>query len=302
MMACCESRSKMTVQGGIGNCYTRSLCREFRVVTSAFLFERYLLILGVEAAPLGLDHLTRLVGAQLMQVPFENISKLYLRKKRRATFVPPLEEHLEGIKNHHFGGTCYANNPYFFELLRHLGYRVTMCGADMSNPDVHIVSRVELEGRQYLVDVGYAAPFYEPLPRDLNVPHEVRFGTCRYVLEPQDGQGRSRLKMFRNDELTHGYLAKPEHREIGHFAEVIRDSYRDTATFMNAVVVERFFPGRSVRIHNLTLTESTPDGATVTQLADREELIAAVEQICRIPADIVREAIDGIGLEGDIYT
>ncbi|MFV2074319.1 MAG: arylamine N-acetyltransferase, partial [Thermoanaerobaculales bacterium] len=241
-------------------------------------------------------------GAQLMRVPFENISKLYLKKTRGATFVPPLEEHLDGIENHHFGGTCYANNPYFFELLRHLGYEVTMCGADMSDPDVHIVSMVELDGRQYLVDVGYAAPFFEPLPRDLVGLHEIHFGACRYVLEPRDGQGRSRLRMFRNGELIHCYLAKPEPREIGHFAAVIRDSYRDTATFMNAVVMERFFPGRSVRIHNLILTESTPDGATVTRLADREELIRTVEHHCRIPADIVRDAIDGISLEGDIYT
>ena len=269
---------------------------------SASPFERYLSILGVEAAPPALDHLTRLMGAQLMRVPFENISKLYLKKKQGATFVPPLEEHLDGIENHHFGGTCYANNPYFFELLQHLGYEVTMCGADMSNPDVHIVSMVALKGRQFLVDVGYAAPFYQPLPRDLDDPYEVRFGVCRYVLEPQDGEGRSRLRLFRNNEPIHGYLAKPEPREIGRFAEVIRDSYRDTETFMNTVVVERFFPGRSVRIHNFTLTESTPNGATVTQLADRGELIAAVERHFRIPADIVRDAIVGIGLEGDIYT
>ena len=271
-------------------------------MTSSSSFERYLSILGVEAAPPGLDHLTRLVGAQLIRVPFENISKLYLKKTQGAAFVPTLEEHLDGIERHHFGGTCYANNPHFFGLLRHLGYEVTMCGADMSNPDVHIVSMVALEGRQYLVDVGYAAPFYQPLPRDLDGPHEIRFGGCLYVLEPQDREGRSRLRLVREEEAIHGYLAKPEPREIGHFAEVIRDSYRDTATFMNVVVVECFFPGRSVRIHNLTLTESTPDGATATQLADREELVRAVEHFCRIPADIVREAIDGIGLVGDIYT
>ena len=269
---------------------------------SAGPFERYLSILGVEAAPPGLVHLGRLVGAQLMRVPFENISKLYLRKTQGAAFAPSLEEHLDGIEHHHFGGTCYANNPHFFTLLQHLGYEVTMSGADMSNPDAHIVSMVELEGRQYLVDVGYAAPFFQPLPRDLDGPHEICFGASRYVLEPQDDQGRSRLRLFREEEPIHGYLAKPEPREIGHFAEGIRDSYRDAATFMNVVVVERFFPGRSIRIHNLTLTESTPDGATVTQLADREELVRAVEHFCRIPSNIVREAIDGIGLEGDIYT
>ena len=69
-----------------------------------------------------------------------------------------------------------------------------------------------------------------------------------------EGAGSLKSALFRAGELVHGYLAKPEPRSIDHFEEVIRGSYRDSATFMNAVVVERFFPGRSVRIHNLTVT------------------------------------------------
>lgn len=270
-------------------------------MTSPSVFERYLEILGVEAAPPSLGHLRRLTTAQLQHVPFENISKLYLKKTQGATFVPSLEEHLDGIEQHHFGGTCYANNPYFFQLLEHLGYEVTLCGADMSDPDCHIVSRVELGRRQYLVDVGYGAPFFEPLPRDLDEPHEILYGSCRYVLEPQDGEGQSRLKMFRDGELTHGYLAKPKPREIAFFEETIMDSYRDTATFMNTVVVERYSPGRSVRIHNLSMTESTPKTSKTTPLADHEELARAIENRCGISADLVRVAIKGVALEGDIY-
>ncbi|MEJ2189227.1 MAG: arylamine N-acetyltransferase [Acidobacteriota bacterium] len=244
----------------------------------------------------------RLVCAQLIRVPFENISKLFLRKTRGAVFAPSLEEHLDGIERHHFGGTCYANNPHFFSLLRHLGYQTRLCAADMSIPDAHIVSMVELEGREYLVDVGYAAPFFEPLPRDLEKPHEVRFGTSRYVLEPQDADGRSRLRLIRSGREIHGYVAKPETREISDFADGIRDSYRSTATFMNTLVVERFSPGGSLRIHNLTRTESTPESSRTTQIADREELATVVEQTCGIAAGIVRQAIDGVDLEGDIYT
>jgi arylamine N-acetyltransferase len=271
-------------------------------MTSAGVFERYLEILGVEAAPPSLGHLGRLTAAQIQRVPFENISKLFLKKTQGATFVPSLEEHLDGIDRHHFGGTCYANNPSFFQLLNHLGYEVTMCGADMSDPDCHIVSFVKLEGRQYLVDVGYGGPFYEPLPRDLAAPHEILFGSCGYVLEPQDGKGRSRLKMFRDGKLTHGYLAKPEPRQIAFFEEIIRDSYRDTASFMNTVAVERFFPGRSVRIHNLSLIESTPTTSRSTLLADRDELVRAIEHHCGISADLVRAAIKDVRLEGDIYS
>ncbi len=271
-------------------------------MADAKTIERYLSILGIETAPPGLDHLTRLVRAQLTRVPFENISKLYLKKTQGASYIPSLEEHLDGIERFSFGGTCYANNPYFSQLLRHLGYDVDMCGADMSKPDVHVVSIVRLEGREYLVDVGYGAPFYEPMARDLDSEHEIVFGRNRYALRPQDGQGRSRMDHFHDGRLIHGYVVRPVPRQIQHFNDVIRDSYSDAATFMNVVVIERFFSDRSVRFHNFTLTDSTPDDATTTRLADREELVVAVEHRVGIPADIVREAVEGIALEADIYS
>ena len=110
------------------------------------------------------------------------------------------------------------------------------------------------------------------------------------------------MDQVRDGKLIHGYTTNPVSREIDHFAEVIRDSYSNAATFMNVVVVERFFPNRSVRIHNFTLTESTPDDYTTTQLADKKELVEAIEHHCGFPAEIVREAIADIALEADIYS
>ena len=271
-------------------------------MTGSDTFERYLSILGIGPERPSFDHLRRLVRAQIIRVPFENISKLYLKKTRGASYIPSLDEHLEGIAKHSFGGTCYANNPYFAVLLRHLGYEVEMCGADMSKPDVHVVSIVHLEDREYLVDVGYGAPFYEPMQRDLDHEQEIVFGRNRFVLHPQDPQRRSRMDHFLDGELVHGYVAKPEPRLIDHFDKIIRDSYSDAATFMNVVVVERFFADRSLRFHNFTLTESTPDGASTTRLADREELTAALENHCGFPSKIVRDAIADIALESGIYS
>jgi len=275
---------------------------EIPVVTRPDIYDRYLSILGVEPEPPSLEHLRRLVRAQIIRVPFENISKLYLKKERGAWYIPSLEEHLDGIEKYAFGGTCYANNPYFAQLLHHLGYEVTMCGANMSKPDVHVVSIVRLAGREYLVDVGYGAPFYEPMARDLEHEQEIVFGRNRFLLHPRDDQGRSRMDHFLAGELIHGYEVNPVPHEIDHFDEIIRDSYGDAATFMNVVVVERFFADRSLRFHNFALTESTPDGATTTRLADRDELVDALERHCGFPKDIVRKAVSDIALEADIYS
>lgn len=271
-------------------------------MTIAETFERYLSILGVEPQAPSLGHLRRLVRAQLIRVPFENISKLYLKKTQNASYIPSLEEHLDGIERFNFGGTCYANNPYFAELLQHCGYDVDLCGADMTRPNVHVVSMVRLKGREYLVDVGYGAPFYAPIPLDLVREQEIPWGENRYVLHPRDEQGRSRMDQHRDGELVHSYLAKPEPREIGDFAAVIRESYTDAATFMNVVVAERFFPDHSLRFHNFDLRDSTTDATTVSRLADKQELAAAIAQSCGFPGEVVREAIADIALEADIYS
>ncbi len=272
------------------------------MVPRSEIFERYLSILGIEPEEPSHDHLRRLVRAQLIRFPFENISKLYLKKTRDASFIPSLEEHLDGIERFNFGGTCYANNPYFAKLLRHCGYDVDLCGADMTRPDVHVVSMVRLEGREYLVDVGYGAPFDAPMPLDLDREQDFVLGANRYVLHPRDKQGRSRMEQHRNGTLIHSYLAKPEPREIDDFAEVIRDSYSDAATFMNVVVVEQFFTDRSLRFHNFSLAESTPDGTTTTGLADKEELAKAIAHHCGFPCEMVRKTIADIALEADIYS
>lgn len=267
------------------------------------LKRRYLAILGAEEAEPTFELLRRIVGEQLIRAPFENISKLDRYRSRGITTIPSLTEYLEGIERCSFGGTCYSNNFHLYTLLRSLGFDIVLCGADMRAPDVHLVSMVRLRGRQFLVDVGYGGPFFEPLPRDLDCEHRIDFGRCRYVLHPQDALGRSRLDMLRDGRHIHGYLAKPEPRTIDDFAEDIRNSYRPEASFMNAVVIERFAPGRSVRIHNLTLTETEAGaGSTSAELCNVEELVDAVEHHCGIPGEVTLRAIEGLNLDADIYS
>jgi arylamine N-acetyltransferase len=265
-------------------------------------FDRYLKLLGVEPEPPSLDHLARLVTAQIIRVPFENLSKLLQKRRTSTQTVPTFAEYLNGVEHLGFGGTCYVNNPYFNLLLRHVGYDTDLYGADMSNPDVHIVSIVRLEGREYLVDVGYGAPFYEPIPSDLTHAVEISWGNQRYVLHPRDPNGRSRLDHYHEGQLIHGYTVNPIPRTAGHFAKVIRGSYDSSANFMNALVIERFYSDRSVRIHNLKRSETNQSGSSTRQLISRDELVRTVHEDTGIPLDLVHEAVDDLKLEGDIYS
>ena len=259
------------------------------------VFSRYLDLLHVERSKPSYDYLAALVKAHLTRVPFENISKLYYRKKSNLRSLPDLDKYLDGIEKYNFGGTCYSNNYYLYLLLRHLGFDIKLCGADMSNPDVHLVSIVSLADREYVIDVGYAAPFIMPMPRDLRTDYEIVLGNDRYVLRPQDSRGRSEVELYRDGHYKHGYIIKPNARAIGEFADVIARSYSHEATFMNALLLVRFYHHRSVVIHNLTLIKS--EGAIQERfpLPDRETLTQKIEEYFEIPRDIAREAIADLG-------
>jgi len=255
---------------------------------------RYLGILGLAKKAPTTGFLREVVEAHLARVPFENVSKLHWRRTLGRTALPDLRLFLTGIEEYGFGGTCYANNYHLFRLLGSLGFDVTLCGADMASPNVHVVVRVRVEGREVLVDVGYAAPFREPLPADLDADHVVAWGEDRYVLEPKDGAGRSRLEMRREGQLKHGYVVNPAPRRIEDFEPAIADSFHPSATFMNALLLARFGPLRSVVIHNLTLVESDGASSTTRQMRDRSELAESIEANFGMPEHIVDDVLAGL--------
>lgn len=258
---------------------------------SAALIDRYLRLLEVTHREPTLQSLKQIVSAHVTRVPFENVSKLHYRRKLGLATIPELRVFLDGIERYHFGGTCYSCNYHLFLLLSALGFDVKLCGADMRTPNVHMVSIVRLEGREYLVDVGYGAPFLEPLPRDLPEEYVITLGREKYVLAPQDPGGRSRMQVYRDGEPLHGYWAKPAPQSIEDFSAVIANSFRPEATFMNAIMLARFQPGRSVLIHNHSLTVSMAGRAEVTQLESTEAVVAAIERNFGIPARVTRPAI-----------
>jgi len=257
------------------------------------LLRQYVDILGVTQKAPSHNALAELVAAYLTRVPFENISKLYYRKHLGLTDLPTIQQYLDGIAQNHFGGTCYSNNYYFYRLLASLGYEVKLCAADMSAPAVHAFSLVSVEGQEYLVDTGYAAPFLSPLPRDLTTDYVVELGRDRYVLKPQDENRCSRLELYRDGILKHGYLARPEPRRIEDFSSVIRSSFRPDATFLNSLLLARFYPGRSVVFHNFALIESQGTVSTIRHLQSKDELISAIEERFEMPRRVVTEALSG---------
>jgi arylamine N-acetyltransferase len=253
-------------------------------------FQRYLRLLGIAGRPSGLDGLRCLVRRHLAAVPFENISKLRLVEREGAGRVTTLAEFLDGIEYADLGGTCYTLNPFLTELLRELGYDADLLGADMSNPNVHTCIRVRVDSVDYHVDVGFAAPFREPLRLD-SLPVQVDEGANRYVLD-RDAVGCGlRLSMFTGGGNGEGYLAHDPPRPREFFDSVVLDSYSPGAWFMNRLRISRIFDEYSLDLINWTLYRHEAGRTTVTRLASMEDLARAVRDEFRMPRCPVESAV-----------
>jgi len=258
-------------------------------------FDRYLNILGIADARPDLCGLRELVRAQLTRVPFENVSKLHLARSRNLRGVPGLDLYLDGIEQFRFGGTCYSNNYHLASLLRHVGFDATFCGADMvSGADVHAVVIVRLEDGEHLVDVGYGAPFSEPMPRELEEPLTIRLGRDRYVLQPQDDRGCSQMEHHRDGRQIHGYLAKPTPRDLAFFQPIILDSYRPTGNFMTRLRISRFLDDGNVELLKDQLVRARGESFSSEPIADRAALIDVVVGNFGMPRDVVCEVVNGL--------
>ncbi len=265
------------------------------------LLKRYLNLLGIPRRKPGTEALYELVQAHLVKVPFENISKLFYKKHHLLHGLPSLEFFLDGIERFHFGGTCYPNNYYFYLLLANLGYQIKLCGADMSNPNVHLVSVVMVAQREYLIDVGYGAPFLSPIPRDLTTDYTIVLGRDQYVLKPQDARGSSLMELFRDGSLAHSYSVNPMARKIQEFHQIIADSFREDSTFMKAILLARFFPNRSIVLHNLTLIESEGTVSNSQSLNSRDQMIEAAHEYFGIPKQFTLDVVMEIGQFGEAW-
>lgn len=259
------------------------------------LFEKYLDLLNVQVKKPNLKLLTDLVSSHIIKIPFENISKIYYKLTKGVTRLLPFDIYLDGIANYNFGGTCYTNNYYFNLLLNRVGYDAKLCGADMSNPDVHIVNMVKIEDREYLVDVGYGAPFLNPIPRYLREDYVLRLGNEKYMFKPMDGRGFTKLEFYKNKKLKHGYTAKPFPKKKYEFDKIISDSIKEDSTFMNTVILARFFENSSTVIRNMKITKSNGLKSKTKLISNRDELVTLISENFSIPRYIVTEVISDLG-------
>jgi N-hydroxyarylamine O-acetyltransferase len=125
--------------------------------------------------------------AHLLAVPFENLDiarGVPIRLDPAALYAK--------VVTRRRGGFCYELNGLFAELLRAIGFRVTLLSAGVAHEAGgygpafdHLALRVDLEGPR-LVDVGFGDSFRDPLRLDTAEIQEQRDGAYRIVAAGDD--------------------------------------------------------------------------------------------------------------------
>jgi len=124
--------------------------------------DAYFAHLGIQAPPSPtLDALHAVIAAQLTRIPFENIDPL-LRRPVRID----IDSVFDKLVSRGRGGYCFELNTLLAAALGALGYAVTPLAARVrwGVPETvqtmvsHMLLRVEVAHRSYIVDVGFGGP------------------------------------------------------------------------------------------------------------------------------------------------
>ncbi len=102
----------------------------------------------------------------LLAIPFENLD---IHQGKPIDLSP--EAIFTKIVDKHRGGICYETNMLFHDVLKEMGYHVTMIaakniypGRPLKGPYDHMALMVLINGKHYLVDVGSGRTLGDPIP------------------------------------------------------------------------------------------------------------------------------------------
>jgi N-hydroxyarylamine O-acetyltransferase len=146
--------------------------------------------------------------AHMLAVPFENLSihygeRIYLDE----------EWIYDKIVRRHRGGFCYELNGLFARLLRRLGFAVTLLSAEVAqeegghSPEFdHLTLLVhQLEGGDWLADVGFGDSFRRPLRLQADVEQEGADGRLYRLHQECPSGDRDSLKDTGHDPEEYSY-------------------------------------------------------------------------------------------------
>lgn len=164
-----------------------------------------------------LNNLNALQKAHLLHIPFENLDI-----HSNTEIVLDTERIYTKIVERKRGGFCYELNGLFYELLKAIGFDVSMISARVYDKKKqsygqeydHLALWVALEGQHYLVDVGFGEFVFQPLRFSLNEKQIDARGT--FCIDQYDDE-YYRVSKLEDTSLLPQYIFTTQKRDYAEF-------------------------------------------------------------------------------------
>jgi N-hydroxyarylamine O-acetyltransferase len=160
-----------------------------------------------------LEGLTQLQEHHLENIPFENLD-IVVGRTIDLSFPHLFDKIVLKMR----GGYCFELNTLYAELLKAIGFspkpvlgRVWLSNPNRTPPRNHLAYLVELDGKTYVTDVGFAG-LISSIPLDINVASPVndKDGLMRvmelvnhqFMIQRHNGKEWTNLYSFENVEIS----------------------------------------------------------------------------------------------------
>ena len=190
-------------------------------IIKAMYKENYLRRIGIENYNIlpTLENLKLLQKQHLLNIPFENLD-IHLKRQ----IVLNTENFGRKILEEKRGGFCYELNGLFCKLLDEIGYKNRIISARVNDTNGgfgaeydHLAILTEIDGEEFLVDVGFGDFIAEPLKFVLDVEQKDENGT--FLLRKFDEEYFEVVKK-EGDEWESEFIFKDLERDLSEFTEM----------------------------------------------------------------------------------
>ena len=243
--------------------------------------------------------LSELHHGQLCNIPFENFDVL-------LHGGISLEPHkiIEKLVHGRRGGYCFELNGLFLMALQAFGFharpllaRVHRDGMVMGRG--HQISLVDLQGRQWLCDVGFGGSHFPfPLPLELNRVERVNGESFRLVSAAPYG---IMLQLKEKDVWQDLYSFDLEHvcpgdiKYANHYASTHPDSF-----FTLSRVAAIALPGGRISLYNHTLRQKGDGVEQVREVASGSDYLRVLQELFGIELEVPYAALPPIGTKDGV--
>lgn len=180
------------------------------------------------------------------------------------------------------GGYCFEQNTLFAEVLRSLGFQVTILAARVRYrahrvlPRTHILMLVEAEETPWIADVGFGTVgILQPVPLRADDAFQ-QFGWS-YRLAEEDGTWTLKAKQGNVWESLYSFTMEPQVSADLDMANWYVSTCPDSR-FVQTLVAQRSTEDERRLLRNFAYTEDRAGEQTTRELSDPEEVLRVLAQ------------------------